>query len=196
MNARRWLLRGVVAVQIAFFAIWGRSLIASFEPRPAGDDGEGTMTTVWLATEPVDPRDLLSGHFVALRYGMADPEHAKCNLSTAADRVYVELAPSGTGVQTAEGEVETAQAVGCRTATPPSDNGHAWIAADVERSAGSVRLIYGIERMYVPETSPLRDARSGEVVAKVAINADFEPRILGLVAMGGGGEGAAKPAAK
>ena len=42
-------------------------------------------------------------------------------------------------------------------------------------------VTYGIERFYVPENSELRDARSGSVVAKVAINDASEPRLVDLV---------------
>lgn len=178
----RGLLRGVLALQVAFFAIWGRSLESAFEPG-AGRDHK--LATVWLATEPVDPRDLLAGNFVALRYGIMDPEHAGCATPLVADRVYIELAPTGQRVTTTEGEVEIADAVSCRTDAPPRGDGRVWIVGRRDATPGRVRLVYGIERMYVGESSPLRTAKSGDVVAKVAVNDSFTPRLLSLVATRG-----------
>lgn len=175
----RGVLRGVLALQVAFFAMWGHSLESAFVPGAGRDD---KVATVWLATEPVDPRDLLAGHFVALRYGIMDPEHAKCATPLVADRVYVELAPSGKRVATTEGEVEIADAVSCRTDAPPPGDGHVWIVGRRDATPGRIRLVYGIERMYVAESSPLRTAKSGDVVAKVAVNAKFAPRLMSLVA--------------
>ena len=46
---------------------------------------------------------------------------------------------------------------------------------------------YGIERFYVPETSALRDARSGQVVARIALGEDGTARIEALVPITGDG---------
>lgn len=173
-----WTMRGVLAVQVAFFAIWGRSLLTAYEP---GSGPPGRVATVWLATEPVDPRDLLAGNFVALRYAMTDPAKAGCATPLAPGTVYVALATSGKKVATAEGKVELSEAAGCRSDAPPDDDGRTWITARRDQAPGHDRLVYGIERMYVSETSPLRNARSGDVVAKVAVNESFAPRILALV---------------
>src|SRR6185436_20888926 len=56
----RWLYVALAA-QVLFFSAWGARLLTSH--RDVG--------IVWLATEPVDPRDLLSGNYVALRYPIA-----------------------------------------------------------------------------------------------------------------------------
>jgi len=165
-------LRLALAAQLLFFTGWGGQLLTSHR----GAD------SVWLETEPVDPRDFLSGHYVALRFPIGRPAGKGCAVRAAAPReaVYVQLVPSGRTVASSEGPVEIWEAGTCRTDPPPSTTDDRWIVGTPERS--TVRtLSYGIERFYVSETSPLRSARSGQVIAKVALNATFRPRILDLV---------------
>ena len=162
-------LRIVLVAQLAFFALWGGHLLTSHR----GAD------VIWLATEPVDPRDLLAGHFVALRYPIAVPSAGRLGLHNG-DRVFVRLAPSGKTVATTAGDVEVSSAVEWTTSARDVEAGKTWIVGTVDGQRGDT-LVFGIERFFVPEDSPLRNVRGGDVVAKVAINASSQPRIVDLV---------------
>jgi uncharacterized membrane-anchored protein len=164
----RWL-RIALAAQLAFFAGWGGLLLTSH--RDAG--------VVWLATAPVDPRDLLSGHYVALRYPIAAANEAQCEPvpeDVGTRTVWVQLVPQD-ALATAEGAVAISTAVSCLSEPPPPASG-VWIRGTLDRSG---HIAYGIERMFVGEDNPLRSAQSGSVVAKVALNEVYEPRLLALV---------------
>ncbi len=167
-------LRIALAAQLLFFAAWGGRLLTSHRD----------VRTVWLATEPVDPRDLLSGHYVALRYPIAAASAAGCETPAnpgGVETVWVQLAERGDPVATAEGMTVVSEAAACQTWPPDLGTGVVWIMGRLDASG---RIVYGIERMFVAEESPLRYATSGSVVAKVALNDRFEPRLVGLVTTG------------
>jgi len=164
-------LRAALAVQLAFFAVWGARLLTSHRD----------VATVWLATEPVDPRDLLSGNYVALRYPMGDPAHTGCHLPIAADTVHLRLAPTGEEVTVAGGPMPLWAPVECRLDPPDIGDGEVWLTGQVDAESGRRSVRYGIERFYVPENSRLREARSGTVVAEVAVNDAGEARLVDLV---------------
>ncbi len=169
-------LRAALALQLLFFAGWGARLLTSHR--------EGAI--VWLATEPVDPRDLLSGHYVALRYPIATAAERLCDdlpARAGGTRVWIELAPTADAIPTDRGEVVASDAIDCRT-RPPERGAHGlWMAGTVD---GHDRVAYGIERMFVAEDDPRREARSGSVVAEVAVNDRFEARLVDLVPRRGG----------
>jgi uncharacterized membrane-anchored protein len=166
-------LRFALAAQLGYFGVWGATLLTSHRAAPA----------VWLATRPVDPRDLLSGHYVALRYGISSSTNAGCDTREGTSEetvVYVRLEKSGELVFTKDGPVEISEAVACQENQPTPAAGEHWIVGRL----GAIRrddIAYGIERFYVPEESPLREARSGHVVAKILIADGFEARIVDLV---------------
>ncbi len=164
-------LYAALALQLMFFAGWGARLLTSHRD----------VAVVWLATEPVDPRDLLSGNYVALRYEIARTycDRAGGSDDDAQSPVWVQLIPNGDEVPTAEGTATLSSAIACRTTVPEFGDGTAWILGRFEPR--SDRITFGIERMFVGEDNPLRTATSGSVVAKVAINDTYEPRLLGLV---------------
>jgi len=166
---KRWL-RLLLVVQFLFFAGWGAMLLRSHRD----------VHVVWLATAPVDPRDLLSGHYVALRYEIESASAAKCEVreERRPATLYVRVEPSDRTVQTAKGDVPVWHATACREDIPDAAPGELWIEG---RPAERDRISYGIERFYVAETSVLRSARSGTVVAKVAVNAAFQARVVDLV---------------
>lgn len=164
MTAR---LRLALAVQLLFFAGWGGVLLTSHRD----------VDVVWLATEPVDPRDLLSGNYVALRYDVGRAERAGCTHADAPTSVWVRLEANGDPVPTEDEPAQIAVPVECRTTPPDTGTGDTWIAGTLDGN----RVTYGIERMFVGEDDPLRDATSGTVVAKVAVNDQYEPRLVGLV---------------
>jgi uncharacterized membrane-anchored protein len=162
-------LRVALAAQLLFFAGWGGILLTSH--RDAG--------IVWLATEPVDPRDLLSGHYVALRYSIASAIGPDCTPPADGDvPVWVQLAENGETITTDDGYAVVSDAIACQPWLPDAGTDVVWIAGKLDASG---RIVYGIERMFVAEESPLRHSTSGTVVAKVALNDRFEPRLVGLV---------------
>jgi uncharacterized membrane-anchored protein len=165
-------LRLTLAAQLVFFGVWGARLLTSH-------DG---AAVVWLATKPVDPRDLLAGHYVALRYRIGSSSAAGCEPTEVHTprTVYVRLEESGEMILTVDGPVAIAEAVGCQAEVPPPAAGERWIAGELG-APGRDEIAYGIERFYVPEGSGLRTAASGAVVAKVAIDDDFAPRLVDLV---------------
>lgn len=165
----RWLRLALLA-QLAVFALWGGRLLTSHRD----------VAVVWLATEPVDPRDLLSGHYVALRYVIASSTAVQCSPMGAGEHprpVWVQLDASGDTVATSEGLVVVSTPVRC-VADRPAPASAVWIQGTLDHDG---RIVYGIERMFVGEDNPLRQASSGSVVAKVAVNEAFAPRLLALV---------------
>ena len=163
-------LRLVLAAQLAFFGVWGAVLMRSHAGVPS----------VWIATEPVDPRDLLSGHYVALRYRMSSADAVGCG-APSGTTVWVRLVETGDTATTADGPVPLVDAAECVTERPASPRGERWIVGTVEPATGRDRITYGIERFDVAETSGLRDARSGSVVARLASGEDGTARIEALV---------------
>jgi uncharacterized membrane-anchored protein len=174
-------LRLALAAQLGFFGIWGAALLTSHRDAPA----------VWLATKPVDPRDLLSGNYVALRYGISSSSNAGCDAREGAPEesiVYVRLEKTGDLVYTKDGPVETSDAVACQEDPPTPSAGEQWIVGRRGATRRRTDIAYGIERFYLPEESPLRDAQSGHVVAKILIADGFEARIVDLVPTFGPGD--------
>lgn len=172
------ILRYTLIAQIVFFILWGAYLIQS----------HNNADTVWLETEPVDPRDLLSGHYVALRYSISSPKSEICSRILKDEKdpnrnIYIHMARSDKTLN-AEGEtIYIYEAKSCQKTPPITASGEIWIRGEVtpQMWGGGRQIQLGIERFYVSEESRLRNVRSGDVVAKVAINKRHEPRILDLV---------------
>jgi len=126
----------------------------------------------------VDPRNYLSGHFVRLRFDrLSEMATKNCRRKSSGD-VFVLLQSRGRTVRTVEGTKKVWEPISCSTKKPSADD-RIWIRGT--RSAKQNRPVFGIERFYVPETSELRTARSGQVIAKIAVNPNGNARILDLV---------------
>lgn len=156
------ILKAALILQCLFFAAWGGRLLASSR----------SGREVWLKTVPVDPRDLLSGHYVALSYDLNSPSGAGCAELRAQPEgagVFVELEPStGTG-HVAGREVEVWEAKSCRARAEGLAG--SWAKGVVRRSSWRApSLEFGIERFYVTEESPLRQAHSGQVLARLSLH--------------------------
>lgn len=168
-------LRIALAVQVGFFGIWGASLLTSHRGAPE----------VWLSIIPIDPRDLLSGHYVALRYDISPATAAGCEVGEGRSDprdVYVRLEKNDDAfVLTKDGPVETWKAAECRDEAPPLVVGAIWIKGRLGAASRRGDIAYGIERFFVPEDSPLRTVQNGHVVANVAIDDAHEARIVNLV---------------
>lgn len=167
-------LKYVLAVQLLFFAVWGGWLVSS-RGTSAGD--------FYLETEPVDPRDLLAGTFVALNYPIGRPEVCAGVLKDAAytGPLYVRLADTGVRVATSAGPVPVYGAAAC--AGIPGPDGLWALGQLTARGPFSfgARIRYGIERFYLNENDPRRGASSGSVLAKVRLGRGHRLFLLDLV---------------
>ena len=170
MTRQRWIL----LVQLLFFLAWGVWLLQHHE----------SGATLWLETKPVDPRDLLSGNYVSLRFKIQEPQADTCkrvldreNDNPSVTDVWVRLRPgawvtleSGESVQTWESDLCV---VGSSTQSMPASSSEIWARGRIVKGMWSNQLLveYGIERYFVSETSPLRVVSSGTVAARVTRDA-------------------------
>ena len=167
MKAHRLLL----AVQIIFFLGWGAYLLTSFQ-----DSQE-----IWVQTDPIDPRDLLSGHFVALRFSNLErPTAQGCANGSASDSIWVRVEASEQTIQTVQGTKGVWHVVTCAAQAPQGQTG-VWLRGQRQKERGGYR--YGIERYFLSETDPRRNAQSGKVIARVLVNRQHQARITDLVAI-------------
>ncbi|MEI7480778.1 MAG: GDYXXLXY domain-containing protein [Elusimicrobiota bacterium] len=158
-------LRAALIIQLAFFTIWGGYLLTM--DKTAGPD------EIYLETEPVDPRDLLSGTYVALNYAIGDPQTGDCRdllKIQGWETLYVNLRKS-TRTVTAQGKVlPIYEAANCAP-RPPSSPDSLWARGRVQADSWrGPRIYYGIEKFFLNENDPLKDARSGSVTAKVKLD--------------------------
>lgn len=122
-----------------------------------------------LRTVPVDPRDLLRGDYVILRYEISRlPEALKQDALPTS--VWVRLKPDGNSWVIAD-----------VTAYRPegSDDGPQNGPVLKARHEGG-ELIYDIERFYVPEGTGQRAPRGGKLIVEVAVRPNGSTQIKGL----------------
>jgi len=164
-------LRIFLAAQLLFFTAWGGWLLAS---------RNSASPEFYLETTPVDPRDLLSGTYVALSYGISRPQPGICPAILNSGRdFFVKLENRGRTANTAEGPVPVYEAAGCAGYPPPNERG--WAHADPQPGFPGPAARYGIERFYLNENDPRKDARSGSVLAKVKLDRGHNLVLLDLV---------------
>ncbi|WP_210513659.1 GDYXXLXY domain-containing protein [Hymenobacter terricola] len=165
---RRPLMRLLVAAQVLYVL---------------GVAGAGYATAAFgqrivLTTEPIDPRELLTGDFVRLRY----------NISAAPLRLWHDAAPprrrQGVFVLLATGPDSVSTAVGVYATAPHPGASQAvlrgWVT-DVYRN--SLGLRFNLERYYVPDGSPLRQEKVGRthpLRVRVSIAPWGQARIAGV----------------
>ena len=145
---RRPLLRALVAAQVIYIL---------------GVAGAGYATTalgkrVQLATTPIDPRDLLYGDFVRLRYAIGESPLSRWHGDAAPKRrqsVFVLLAPGPDSLSTAVGVYPQAPTPGVGQAVL-----RGWVT-DVYPASFNLR--FNLERYYVPEGSGLRLEKAGRL---------------------------------
>lgn len=162
-------LRIVLIAQLAFFGAWGGWLLSS---------RNADSPDFYLETAPVDPRDLISGTYVALTYDISRPTAGNCRNIRNFGPVFVKLEPRGRTVFIESGPVPVHEAVDCRV-NPPQEPG--WVAASLQHGFGGMTAIYDIERFFLNENDPRKDATSGTVVAKVKVGHARRLVLLDLV---------------
>lgn len=127
-------------------------------------------TAVLLETVPVDPRDLLRGDYITLRYKISDLELQKLDQPLSAFKpgssVYVLLEK--------EGEFYSARAASLSPVT--ASPGQVLIKGTCVANWDATRLhvLYGIERYYVAEG---KGNPSGKVTVEAALSPKGTPRI-------------------
>ncbi|WP_310393726.1 GDYXXLXY domain-containing protein [Hymenobacter sp.] len=169
---RRPLLRLLVAAQVLYVL---------------GVAGAGYATTalgqhIVLATAPVDPRDLIYGDFVRLRYAIGEPSlrlwHGAA-LPRRRQGVFVLLAAGPAGLGTTVGVYAQAPRPGANQAVL-----RGWVT-DVYRRSFALR--FNLERYYVPEGSSLRlgkPTRLRPLRVRVVIAPWGQARIAGVEEVG------------
>ena len=157
-------LRLLLYAQVLFFAVWATWCMTNFTGAPC----------VWLDTNPVDPRDLMSGKYVSLSYPLSDLSALNC--PSGAQPLYLRLRRDTTAETTA-GTVSVFRADAC--ALSPEKDG---LWARTKSLRGRNRAEFGIERFYLNEDDPLLQARSGQVLAQVSLGRDHSLRIIALAA--------------
>ena len=164
-------LRIVLGLQLLFFIAWGGYLLSS---------KNSDTPEFYLETTPVDPRDLLSGTYVALRYEITSPKAANClTLMNSALNLFVKLEDRGKTANTGQGPVKIYEAADCSVKEP---YGQGWAKAKIQPAfTGAPTAGYGIEKFFLNEEDPRKDARSGTVLAKVKIDNRRRLVLLDLV---------------
>jgi uncharacterized membrane-anchored protein len=144
------LLVGVVVFQILFFAGWAVREEMRFLP--------GAGESILVRTVPVDPRDLLSGQYMALRY-----EFSRRDGFEGGREVWVVL-------REYEGFFVPRLFLPVRPAE--IDPGEVVIRGRVVNSSS---FEFGIERYFVPEGTPTPPGNS--ITVRLRIGDDYFPRI-------------------
>lgn len=162
-------LRIAMGLQLLFFFGWGAFLLSS----RGADSPE-----FYLETAPVDPRDLISGTYVALTYDISQPKAGDCPRFDKFGPVFVKLEHRGKTANTEAGPVPVYEAADCRQAAPQEPG---WAAATLQYNWRGTSAVYGIEKFFLNENDPRKDARSGSVVARVKIGHGRKLQLLDLV---------------
>ena len=165
---KRWLLVIVLAQ-----ALWVVATASTKEI--AFERGERVL----LATKPVDPRDMLRGDYLTLRFDISDVSRDKVRGDIPAEplgkKIYVALVPAGkfhqiefasfASIPVTTGRVVVRGTVDDRFAwmrNPQGDNG----------ATKPLQVMYGLERYYVAEGT---GNPRGELTAEVSVSAGGEP---------------------
>ena len=168
----RWALAGLAAAQILVLVLWAGAHEWSLR----------TGQTATLETEPLDPRDILRGDFITLRYPIQrvpidrfEPPPAALPVEGA--RVYVELRPEAGFHRLARASLAPL--------TPAPGNllirGRARWSGGQPGPAKIIRVEYGIEKFFVPEG---KGNLSGKIVVTVSLASNGHPYLKSLTVDG------------
>ena len=175
-------LRAALMIQLAFFTLWAYH---QFSMNITANPDE-----IYLETPPLDPRDLLSGTYVALNYAIGNPQAASCrdlpmNPPGLVTSVFVRLQKSSKTVMVKGKPLPIYEAADCRSQPPFPPNG-LWARGYIYRTSWrDTRVLYGIEKFFINENDPLKDARSGSVTAQVKLDRLNNMRIENLFKIDG-----------
>jgi uncharacterized membrane-anchored protein len=161
---RARLFAGAVVVHALVLVGWAASLEWDL----------ARASRIRLAVAQRDPRDLLRGMYVDLRFEIQEipadviaggqPDHG--------DPIWVTLAPKG---------AVYAAVAASRTRTTPGPDQHVIVGRVASFGAGAARRLsveYGIERFYVPEHAAT--APRGQLEAEIALTAGGRPFLTRL----------------
>ena len=159
-NLRRKLVISVVVLQMMFFAGWYFYESGGFS-KP--------IATIKVRTLPYDPRDLLSGQYIRIRYTFSDGNTHRSNkkwkrdLKTSDGDVWVLLEENN-------GFFEPTKAKN----NPPNYIGpkEVWIKGRKRRN----RISYGIEKYFLPEGTP-EPKREDETTVELNVYKNGKVRI-------------------
>lgn len=166
-------LRLVMILQLAFFVAWAGWLF-SFSSR--------SVAEFCLDTLPVDPRDLLSGTYLALNYDITTPKGTDCDraLQDRKDPIHVQLAPTGRTFSAGGQDLPVYGAQACAEEKPASD-GKLWVRGQRQGRWGGPQLRYGIEKYFVSEDDQRKEWASGTFVARVKVDGLGNMRLMELM---------------
>lgn len=165
---KRWLL-AIVLAQVLWVVATATTQEIAFE----------RGQRVLLATKPVDPRDMLRGDYLTLRFDISDVPRDKVRGDIPAEsvgkKIYVALAPAGKYHQIEFASFAAIPATTGRVIMRGTiDDRFAWTRNQQggNGAAKPLQVMYGLERYYVPEGTgnPL-----GELTAEVSVSAGGEP---------------------
>lgn len=147
-------------------------LLAGWAWREEGRKIEGT--TVLVQPEPIDPRDLLRGQYLALRYAFSSADALRAlrregPFPADGETVWVRLAEQG-GFHVPRGA----------GALRPQDLARGEVALRGQLRGSSA--LFGIERFYVPEGSETPGVE--DTIVELRIGPDGAARIEGLLVDG------------
>lgn len=151
---------------VLFQAAWIFGLSAFHESRLQSG------VPILLKTVPVDPRDLLRGDYVILRYSISDVplnlfDHPELLNAPGQKDVYVLLEKKG----------KFHEAVGASTRRLQAGPGQVLCRGELvynRRSGTNVHVAYGLERYYVPEGA---GNPSGQLTVEARVDADGRPAL-------------------
>ncbi len=165
---RRWLIV-VVLAQVLWVVATATTKEIAFE----------RGQRVLLATKPVDPRDMLRGDYLTLRFDISDVPRDKVRGDIPAEslgkKIYVALVPSGKFHQIEFASFAAIPATTGRVIMRGTiDDRFAWMrnAQSSNRATEPLSVLYGLERYYVPEGT---GNPRGELTAEVSVSAGGEP---------------------
>jgi uncharacterized membrane-anchored protein len=169
---KSWAFAGLAMGQILVLALWAGAHEWTLRTGP----------TVTLETEPVDPRDIIRGDFIILGYPIQRVpfdrfEPPLITLPADGTRIYVELRPEGGFHRLARASLKP-------LAPAPGNLLIRGRASRIWPAAGPgnvVRVVYGIEKFFVPEG---RGNPRGKIVATVALASNGHPYLKFLTVDG------------
>jgi uncharacterized membrane-anchored protein len=166
--SKRWLL-AIVLAQVLWVVATATTKEIAFER------GERVL----LATKPVDPRDMLRGDYLTLRFDISDVPRDKVRGDTPADplgkKVYVALVPAGKFHQIEFASFAAIPASTGRVVMRGTiDDRFAWMRSQQGDNGATkpLQVMYGLERYYVAEGT---GNPRGELTAEVSVSAGGEP---------------------